>query len=58
MKIYFLILCFTFKVKFFELIPNGKCIIMQEHKITNILYIVCNMGFKSKSFGLNILIIP
>jgi hypothetical protein len=30
---------------------------MSEDKITSLLYIVCNMGFENKTYGLNLLVV-
>jgi hypothetical protein len=37
---------------------NGTCILMWEHKRTNPFYIVYNMRFKDKAYGLNLLVVP
>jgi hypothetical protein len=56
MKFYF-ILCFAFELNFLSSSQNGTCILMLEHKRTNLIYIVCNMEFEDKTYGLNLLIV-
>jgi hypothetical protein len=50
---------FCFKVKLFlNSSQNGTYILMWKYKKIFFLNIVYNMGFKDKTYGLNILVVP
>jgi hypothetical protein len=42
---------------FFSSSQDGTCTLMCEHERTSLFYIICNMGFEDKTYGLNILIV-
>ncbi len=48
MKHYFIFYVLPLGSTFFNSSQNGTCILMGEHKRTNLLYIIYNMGFKDK----------
>jgi hypothetical protein len=43
---------------FFSSSQNDIYILMWEYKIKIIFYMVCNMGFENKAYGLNLLVVP
>jgi hypothetical protein len=57
MKFVFIILCFAFRLSFFEFLPKWHMHFNMRTKENKPFYIVCNMGFEDKTYGLNLLIV-